>query len=137
MTDCCDGDLWAVLGERPLRCTLEECADAMGVDRNHMDYPGLAQAVPPVYAQLVFSQACMREVERKFGIQAITYDDYLTDRASSERKMAHWLRGVGSDDPTLGVSWAKAGVTSEQTIVDSPEICGRWIISSKRRPAAL
>ena len=37
MTDCCDGDLWAVLGERPLRCTLEECADAMGVDRDHMD----------------------------------------------------------------------------------------------------
>ena len=120
MHDCCGGNLWAVQGDKPLRCTVAECEKAMGVDAGHMDYDGLSQAIPPSYGEYLFSQACMREVERKFGIQAITYDDYLLDRASSERKMAHWLRGVGSDDPTLGVSWAKAGVTSEQMIVESP-----------------
>ena len=103
MTDCCDGNLWAVLGERPLRCTVEECADAMGVDRDHMEYPGLAQAIPPVYAQLVFSQACMREVESKFGLEAITFDEFMRNPSESRRKMIHWLRGAGGDSPQQGV----------------------------------
>jgi len=49
MRDCCGGNIWAVQGDKPLRCTLEECADAMGTDRDHMDYDGLAQSLPPVY----------------------------------------------------------------------------------------
>ena len=99
MCDCCNGNLWAPQGDKPLRCSTVECARAMGVDDDHMDYEGLAQAIPPVYAQYIFGQACMREVEREFGIPAITYDEMLANRSSARRKMRHWLRGAGGEPP--------------------------------------
>ena len=49
MKDCCSGNLWAVQGDKPLRCTVGECAKAMGLDEGHMDYAGMSQAIPPVY----------------------------------------------------------------------------------------
>ena len=106
MCDCCNGNLWAPQGDKPLRCSTIECARAMGVDDDHMDYEGLAQAIPPVYAQYIFGQACMREVEREFGIPAITYDEMLANRSSARRKMRHWLRGAGGAAPDQGVEFA-------------------------------
>ena len=51
LCDCCNGNLWAVQGDKPLRCTVCECADAMGLDQDHMDYDGMAQAIPPAYGE--------------------------------------------------------------------------------------
>ena len=65
----CQGNLWAVQGTQPVGCTLAECAAAMGIDRDHMDFEGLTQAVPPVYGDYIFGQAAMREVERRFGLE--------------------------------------------------------------------
>ena len=103
MQTCCQGNLWAVQGDKPLRCTTCECAAAMGVDADHMDYAGLSQAIPPVYAQYIFGQACMREVEREFGLEAITFDDMLADPARARRVMAHMLRGAGGASSQQGV----------------------------------
>ena len=41
----------------------------------------------------------MREVERRFGLRAITFDDYLANPERSRRQMSHWLRGVGGASP--------------------------------------
>ena len=101
--DCCRGNIWAVQGDKPLRCTQAECSVAMGLDVGHMDYAGLAQAIPPSYASYVFGQACMREVERKFGIPVITFDEMLANPAASRRKMHHWLAGAGGVSPDQGV----------------------------------
>ena len=99
LRDCCSGTLWAPQGDKPFRCTAQECSLAMGMDVDHMSYEGLAQAIPPVYSRYIFGQACMREVERRFGIEAITYDQMLADPARAERLMAHWLRGAGGASP--------------------------------------
>ena len=55
--ECCAGNLWAVQGDAPKGCTLGECAVAMGVDQDHMDYSGLTGAAPPAYGEYVFGQA--------------------------------------------------------------------------------
>ena len=103
--DCCQGNLWAVQGDKPLRCTVCECADAMGLDEDHMDYDGMSQSIPPAYGEYVFGQAAMREVERRFGLEAITYDDYLARPERSRRLMGHWLRGAGGPSPDQGVDF--------------------------------
>ena len=105
MTDCCEGNIWAVQGDKPLRCTRAECAAAMGIDGDHMDYDGLSQALPPAYTQYLFGQACMREVEREFGIPAITYDEHLANPEGTSRRMRHWLRGAGGPSPDQGVGF--------------------------------
>ena len=105
LRDCCSGNLWAPQGDKPFRCTTQECSLAMGMDVDHMSYEGLAQAIPPVYSRYIFGQACMREVERRFGIEAITYDQMLADPARAERLMAHWLRGAGGASPDQGVEF--------------------------------
>ena len=107
MRDCCSGNLWSVQGDKPLRCTECECADAMGMDRDHMSYEGMSQAIPPVYSRLVFAQACMRSVEREFGIEAITFDEMEADPGRARRLMAHWIEGAGGASPSQGVEFAK------------------------------
>jgi len=99
----CPGNLWAVQGAQPVGCTLAECAAAMGIDRDHMDFEGLTQAVPPVYGDYIFGQAAMREVERRFGLEAITFDEFLASPQRSRRRMSHWLRGAGGVSPDQGV----------------------------------
>ena len=95
--------VWSVQGDKPLRCTVCECADAMGVDRDHMDYDGLSQAIPPSYAQLIFGQACMRHLEAEYGLRAITYDEMLESPAECNRYLDHWRRGAGGEDARQGV----------------------------------
>jgi hypothetical protein len=114
MRDCCDvPNLWAVQGDKPLRCTAAECAWAMGLDGSHMDYVGMTQAVPPVYGQWVFAQACMRELEREFGISAITFDEFREQPERSRRQMRHWLRGAGGPSPDQGVELVAARQAAE------------------------
>ena len=80
----------------------------MGIDPDHMDYQGLTTAVPPAYGEYIFGQAAMREVERRFGLRAITFDDYLANPGRSSRQMSHWLRGVGGVSPDQGVEFCSA-----------------------------
>ena len=107
LTDCCAGNIWAVQGDKPLRCTACECARAMGLDEDHMDYEGMAQAIPPVYSQYLFGMACMKEVESEFGIPAISFDEMLAHTTRSRRRMAHWLRGAGGASPHQGVEFER------------------------------
>ena len=105
MRDCCEGNIFSVQGDKPLRCTLCECSEAMGVDTDHMDYAGLSQAIPPDYAQLIFGQACMAECKRRFGIKPVTFDDFEANPAVAARRMRHLLRGAGDDDGTTGMEF--------------------------------
>ena len=108
MMDCCGGNLWAVQGDKPYRCTPCECAAAMGIDSGHMSYEGMSQAVPPVYGELLFAQACMRDLEREFGVEAITFDEYSRNPESARRRMAHLLEGAGGASPDRGVEFSRA-----------------------------
>ena len=101
--ECCCGNTFALQGTSPWRCTLAECADAMGVDVGHMSYERLAQAVPPAYGQLVFSQMCMAKASREFGVPAISFDEYMADPRKASRAMSQWLRGAGEASPSLAV----------------------------------
>ena len=76
----------------------------MGFDAGHCGYERLAQAVPPQYGQLVFSQACGQLAAKRFGAQFITYDQMLADPARARRTMAFWLRGAGAAEPHAGLS---------------------------------
>ena len=111
---CCPGNLFAVQGSAPWRCTAaRECAAAMGVDVGHMEYERLAQAIPPAYSQLVFSQMCMRIAEARFGAPAITYDEMVARPAQARRRrlMAHWLRGAGDRPRTQPKAQRTASTT--------------------------
>lgn len=120
MADCCSGNLWAVQGDKPLRCTPCECAEAMGLDDGHMSYLGMTQAIPPVYSELIFAQACMRAVEAEFGVAAITFDDYERDPDGCSRRMEHLLRGAGGAAPSQGVEFAPAVSSGDEVGVQSP-----------------
>ena len=96
---CCEGNTFALQGTRPWRCTTAECADAMGVDRGHMDYERLAQSIPPDYGQLVFTQMCMARAHAKFGVPVVTFDDFIQRPDESRRLMSRWLRGAGDERP--------------------------------------
>ena len=100
---CCGGNIFAPLGERPWRCTADECAEAMGVDVGHMSYERLAQSVPPAYGQLVFAQMCMHRAHRRYGVPLLTFDEKLQDPAGVARQLAFWLRGAGAEFASPGV----------------------------------
>eukprot|EP00966_Prymnesium_polylepis_P031165 724762-Prymnesium_polylepis.1 len=80
----------------------------MGMDRDHMDYLGMAQAVLPVYGQWVFAIACMREVQNEFGLPVITFDEYEERPVESRRRMSQWLRGAGGVESSRGVEFQPA-----------------------------
>ena len=131
LRDCCAGNQWAPQGDKPFRCTALECSRAMGVDDDHMSYEGLSQAIPPVYSRYIFGQACMREVERRFGLEAITYDQMLSDQARAERLMAHWLRGAGGASPDQGVDFAGPSKGSPGHTPGAPEVTASEVASAE------
>ena len=53
---CCSGNTYAIMGDAPRRCTADECADAMGLDRGHMPFGRMAKAIPPAYASDLLGQ---------------------------------------------------------------------------------
>ena len=89
---CCAGNTFAVQGTTPWRCTLGECAAAMGIDDGHMGYDRLAQSLPPAYIELVFSQMCMRTAHARFGAPVITFDEMMARPRECKRELARWLR---------------------------------------------
>ena len=138
MQDCCGGNLWAVQGDKPLRCTTCECAVAMGMDTDHMDYEGLAQAIPPSYAQYIFGQACMREVADRYSIEPITFDQMLANPERSRRLMKHWIRGAGGDNPNQGVEFSRPTLPQNRPVGEPslPEPVGpRVALEPRAAPA--
>ena len=113
LTPCCQGNVFIPIGDSPWRCTSGDCADAMGVDRGHMPYDRLAQAVPPAYSQWVFGQMCMRVVEAEYGCPAFTFDAMRANPAVAKRALARWLVGIGADSPSAGMSLVPRIETSE------------------------
>lgn len=112
---CCGGNIFALQGTSPWKCTLAECAEAMGVDVGHMNYDRLAQSVPPAYGQLVFSQMCMQMAHRKFGVPVISYDQFLENPAKAQRSMAFWLRGAGAPEASAGQLFVPAPLVASET----------------------
>ena len=92
-TACCAGNLFAVQGSNPTRSSVAENAYAMGVDPSHMRWAGLAQAIPPAYAELLVGQAAMHECWNKYGVPRMTYDEYVADPMGAR---AACRRGCGA-----------------------------------------
>jgi hypothetical protein len=47
----------------------------------------------------------MREVEKRFGFEVITFDEMLADPSRARRRMAHWLQGAGGASPEQGIEF--------------------------------
>ena len=75
----------------------------MGLDPGHMSYDRLAQSLPPVYIELVFSQMCMQAAHDLYGAPVITFDDMRARPAAARRELARWLRGAGDAAPSAGL----------------------------------
>ena len=105
---CCAGNTFAVQGDKPWRCTIGECAAAMGIDEGQMSYTSLSQSIPPAYGQLVFSQMCMHECVRSYGLKAMTYDDMELRPNECRRQMRAWLQGAGEASGMGAVQFAPA-----------------------------
>ena len=105
---CCAGNIFAVQGTAPWRCTAAECARAMGCDETHMSYERLAQSVPPQYGQLVFAQMCMRHAHDVYGVPVITFDEMRARPAWARRTLAFWLRGAGAPGSHAGMLFQPA-----------------------------
>jgi len=101
----------------------------MGVDAGHMCWERLAQAMPPVYAELMFGQAAMQEAHRRFGVPAITHDEMRASPERSRRTLASWLVGAGAAHEAAGLdlqpaaeggsaSGARASAGDEPWLVD-------------------
>ena len=101
---CCPGNIFAVQGVRPWRCTADECSEAMDLDRGQMSYDRLAQAIPPAYSRLVIAQMCMQIAADRYGVPVITYDDMLADPVTCKRRLAPWLVGAGDDRADAGLA---------------------------------
>ena len=106
--ECCRGNIFAVQGDKPWRCTLEECAVAMGLESGHMSYVGMSQAIPPAYGRFVFAQTCMSICVNEFGAPRWTFDDMLRDRGRARREMHAWLRGAGAAEGEAALAWGGA-----------------------------
>ena len=102
---CCAGNLFAVQGAGPTGSTLAENAAAMGLDEGHMGWGRLAQAIPPVYAELLFGLAAMEEVHRRFGVPRITHDDMMARPSWARGTLASWLRGAGEASVGAGLGF--------------------------------
>ena len=100
---CCEGNIFAVQGMEPYKCTAEQCARAMGMDAGHMSYDRLAQSLPPAYIQLLYSQLCMRVLEREYGLRPISFDEHLCDPDGTRMRLQLWLRGAGDPSAEAGM----------------------------------
>lgn len=137
MTECCTGNIIPVQGKAPVGCTLEQSAAAMGLDASHMPYERLAQAILPVYEQLVFTQACMAACFSDYGVPSITFDEMLLAPEPPRRTLEFWLRGAGAPSPDAGLALAPAHREPVQAQVPRPSAVTRPLGSRPREPAAV
>lgn len=126
---CCEGNIFAVQGDKPWRCSLAECSAAMGVDDDHMPYLELAQAIPPDYGELVFSQTCMHICASQFGAPLITYDEAVLHPTRSRETLAAWLAGAGSASGSGAVSLGEARGRATKAVE------GVWSLTALPPPA--
>ena len=105
---CCQGNIFAVQGSAPWRCTTAECAEAMGMDRDHMTYERLGQSLPPSYTRLVWAQMCMSYAHDRWGVPFITFDEREANPHQANRALAAWLRGAGDGRVDSGVGFTMA-----------------------------
>ena len=105
---CCQGNIFAVQGSAPWRCTTAECAEAMGMDRDHMTYERLGQSLPPSYTRLVWAQMCMSYAHDRWGVPFITFDEREANPHQANRALAVWLRGAGDGRVDSGVGFTTA-----------------------------
>ena len=113
---CCPGNIYAVQGTQPYKCTTDECARAMGIELDHMPYDRLAQAIPPAYSQLLYGQLCMRVLERDYGMRAITFDEHLSDVANTSAYLRGWMRGAGDPAKEAGLHFVQAEDTQNPSM---------------------
>ena len=116
---CCRGNIYAVQGKSPWRCTADDCADAMGVDRGAMSYDRLAQALPPAYVELIFAQMCMRAAQDLYGAPAITFDDMLGRPTAARRELSAWLRGAGDASLSAGLAFVGGAAASQAEVEEA------------------
>ena len=119
---CCGGNLFAVQGGNPTRSSVAENAHAMGIDASHMRWAGLAQAIPPAYAELLVGQAAMYECWTKYGVPMMTYDDYTADPRGCARRMSAWLRGAGEAASHAGLELVGPAATPSTDGVSSGDV---------------
>ena len=111
---CCGGNIFSPLGEHPMRCSVEQCADAMGVDVGHMSYPRLAQSIPPDYNRLRYAQCCAAIAKDQFGAPFISFDEMRRRPAWAKREIARWLRGAGDAEPATALEWQGRAAAPER-----------------------
>ena len=117
---CCQGNIFAVQGTTPWKCTAAESAAAMGMDRDHMSYERLAQSLPPSYTRLIWAQMCMRCAADRYGVPFVTYEEHERDPISAKKQLEGWLRGAGDDRARAGQTFVsgKAQKHSSQPTSD-------------------
>ena len=111
---CCGGNIFSPLGEHPMRCSVEQCADAMGIDVGHMSYPRLAQSIPPDYNRLRYAQCCAAIAKDRFGVPFISFDEMRQRPAWAKREIARWLRGAGDAEPAAALEWQGRAAAPER-----------------------
>ena len=111
-TPCCQGNIFAVMGDAPRRSTAAECARAMGLDLDHMPYSRMAKAIPPAYASDILGQIARHVLRVRFGVPALSYDDALLDLPRARRQLSHWLRGAGGISPSRGMELTRGAAAS-------------------------
>ena len=92
---CCDGNHEAVYGS-PVKgaATVEQWADAMGIDRDHMSERGLALAIPPAFAEYMTGQMVMHILhESKWQVPIISYEEAQADPAKAAL-LRRWVEGI-------------------------------------------
>ena len=139
---CCAGNIFAVQGTSPWRCSAGQCSEAMGVDRGAMTYDRLAQSLPPAYVELVFAQMCMHAAQDRFGAPAITFDEMIQRPTWARRELAAWLRGAGEASPSAGLalvgqaSEAEVEAALSESSVEMEEASRRMMVANAARATA-
>ena len=86
-----------------------------------MAWKQLAQAIPPVYAELLVGQAAMRACHEWFGVPVMTHDDVQRRPFECKRIMAGWLRGAGDDAASAGMRLMPAAGREEAEVQTATE----------------
>ena len=109
MQDCCVGTLYPMQGIAPTGFTAAEGAAAMGIEPGHMSFERMAQAVPPVYGEWSFGQACMAACAKNYGVPRISFDEMRRNPAEARRRLHFWLRGAGAEAADTGMQTLTRG----------------------------
>ena len=122
---CCEGNIWATQGTSSHFGSVVEHAGSMGIDRGHMTYAELSQAVPPAYASLIVGEAVMHILRTRFGLPVISFDEMRADTGRAKSMMQFWRRGAGGSSPSLGLSFVTADGRMARPGLDTSDLHSR------------